>query len=64
MLTASELIHQASKFRTILSNADDSEILAHADELLLFLNRLRDISRRNLKVQTHLRSIDDINLWT
>jgi hypothetical protein len=64
MLTARELIHQASKFRTILSNADDSEILAHTDELLLFLNRLRDISRRNLTVQTHLRSIDDINVRT
>jgi hypothetical protein len=49
MLPASELIHQASKFRTLLSNADDSEILAHADKLLLFLNRFRDISRRNVK---------------
>jgi hypothetical protein len=60
MLPARELIRQASKFKALLSNADDSEILAHADELLLFLNRLRDISRRNFKVQTHLRSINDI----
>ncbi|MCX6123022.1 MAG: hypothetical protein NTX44_15525 [Ignavibacteriales bacterium] len=60
MLPERELNHQASKFKTLLLNADDSEILAHADELLLFLNRLRNISRRNLKVQTHLRSIDDI----
>jgi len=60
MLPARELIHQASKIKTLLSNADDSEILAHADELLLFLNRLRDFSRRNVKVQTLLPSIDDI----
>ncbi len=28
---ASKFVHQASTFRTIISNADDSEILAHAD---------------------------------
>jgi|WetSurMetagenome_2_1015567.scaffolds.fasta_scaffold1580433_1 hypothetical protein len=60
MSEVNELTHQASKFRAIFSNADDSEIFAHADELLIFLNRLRDFSRHNLKVQTPIRSLDDI----
>ena len=60
MSTASEFIHQASKFKIILSNADDSEILANADELLLFLNRLQDFLRHNLKLQIQISSIDDI----
>jgi len=59
-MPASELIRQASKFKTILSNADDSEILAHADELLLFFNRLRDFLRHSLKAQIPISSIDDI----
>ncbi|MGD1046166.1 MAG: hypothetical protein ABR936_12735 [Bacteroidota bacterium] len=60
MPAASEFIHQASKFRTILSNADDSEILAHADELLLFLNRLQDFLRHSLQAQIPISSINDI----
>jgi hypothetical protein len=60
MLAAGELIHQASKFKTVLSKADDSEILALADELLLFLNRLQDFRHRRLKEQIPLLSIDDI----
>jgi hypothetical protein len=59
-LPASEFIPQASKFRTIISNADNSEILAYADELLLFLNRLRDFIRHNLKARTPTLSINDI----
>ena len=60
MLATSEFVHQASKFNAILSNADDSEILAYADELLLFLNRLRDFLHDNIKVQIPISSIDDI----
>jgi hypothetical protein len=60
MLVASEFIYQVSKFRIILSNADDSEVLAHADELLLFLNRLQDFLRHGLKIQIPISSIDDI----
>lgn len=60
MSAAGELINQASKFKTILSNADDSEVLAHADELLLFLNRLHDILQRSLKEQIPISPIDDI----
>jgi hypothetical protein len=60
MPAAGELIRQAAKLKTLLSNAGDSEILTHADELLLFLNRLRDFFRSDEKIQTHLRSINDI----
>jgi hypothetical protein len=60
MHAVNELVNQASKFRAILSDADDSEVLAHADELLLFLNRLRDFLRYSLKVQIPISSIDDI----
>jgi hypothetical protein len=60
MSSARELIHQASKFKALLSNADDSEVLGHADELLLFLNRLHDFLHRNLKVRTPISSFDDI----
>ena len=60
MLAAGELIHQASKFKTLLLDADDSEILVHADELLLFLNRLKDFLHRRLQEQIPLVSIDDI----
>ncbi len=59
-MPASKFIPQASKFRTIISNADNSEILAYADELFLFLNRLRDFIRHNLKAKTSTLSIDDI----
>jgi hypothetical protein len=51
MSAANELIHQASKFRAILSNAD---------ELFLFINRLQDFLRHSLKVQIPISSIDDI----
>jgi len=60
MLTVSELIQQTSKFRAIISNADDSELLAHADELLLFLNRLQDFFHYSLKEPTSLPSINKI----
>ena len=59
-MPASELIRQASKFKTILSNADDSEVIAHTDELLLFLNRLRDFLHHSLKAQIPISSINDI----
>jgi hypothetical protein len=60
MSAASELINQASKFKAMLSNADDSEVLGHADDLLLFLNRLQAFLHRSLKVQIPISSIDDI----
>jgi hypothetical protein len=60
MLTVSELIQQTSKFRAIVSNADESEVFAHADELLLFLNRLQDFFHYSLKEQTPLPSINKI----
>jgi hypothetical protein len=60
MLTVSELIQQSSKFRAIVSNADEAEVLAHADELLLFLNRLQDFFHYSLKEQTPLPSINKI----
>jgi len=60
MSAVNTLFHQASKFKDILSSADDSEILAQADELLLFLNRIRDLFQNNLKTQDKISSIDDI----
>jgi len=60
MSAANEFTCHASKFRIILSTADDSEVLAHADELLLFLNRLQDFLRHNLKAQIPISSINDI----
>lgn len=60
MSAARELINQAAKFRVILSNTDDSEMLAHADELLLFLNHLRDFLHHSSKVKVPIASIDDI----
>jgi hypothetical protein len=60
MSAARNLIHQVSKFKVLLSNADDSEILEHADDLLLFLNRLRDFLHRSLKAPISNLSIDDI----
>jgi len=59
MSAASELIQHASTLRTMLLKADDSEILAHADELLYFLNRIKDLSMHNKK-QIPALSIDDI----
>ena len=60
MHVVNELVNQASKFRAILSDADDSEVLAHADELLLFLNRLQDFFQYSLKEQSPLPSINKI----
>ena len=60
MPAASTFPPQASKLKALLSNADDSEVLGHADELLLFFNRLDDVLLRGSKVQIPLSSIDDI----
>jgi hypothetical protein len=60
MSIASELSHQASIYYKILSRAIDSEILAIADELLLFLNRLRDFLNQNPKSTIPFSSINDI----
>ena len=60
MTAASERIQQASAWKALLSSADDSELLAHADELLLFLNRLRDVLHRSVNAQFPLSSLDDI----
>ena len=60
MPAARTLPPQASKLKALLSNADDSEVLGHADELLLFFNRLDDVLLRGSKVQIPLSSIDDI----
>jgi len=54
------LATQASNLNKILLNGDDSEILAHADELLLFLNGLQDLLRQNLKKQILISSFNDI----
>jgi hypothetical protein len=60
MMLPNELNQQVLKFKTLLSHADNSEILAYADELLLFLNRLQDFLRRGLKKTFPISSIDDI----
>lgn len=60
MPAARELVHQASTLKMLLLNADDSDILAHADELLLFLNRLRDFLNRSITKQIPVSSLSDI----
>jgi hypothetical protein len=55
-----ERIQPAATWRALLLNADDSELLAHADELLVFLNRLKDILRRSVKAQFPISSFDVI----
>jgi len=62
MPAASALTPYASKLKALLSNADDSEVLGHADELLLFLNCLHDVLLHGSKLQIPLSSIDDILL--
>jgi len=59
MCASSDFIHQVSKFKVILLNADNSELLEHADELLLFLNRLQDFCHSS-EVQIPISSINDI----
>jgi hypothetical protein len=60
MSVAHELAHQASKLSELFSIGTDTEILAHADEVLLFLNRLQDFFRQNSKLQISISSINDI----
>ena len=60
MSATREPILQAAFWKTLLSRADDSELLAHADELLLFLNRLKDFLRRSVKPKIPISSLDDI----
>jgi hypothetical protein len=60
MSTVSDLHHEASHLKALVSNTDEFELLAHADDLLLFLNRLRDSLRRSTKVLVPISSIDDI----
>lgn len=60
MSAASTLTPQASQLKALLLNADDSEILGHADELLLFLHRPHDVLLHGSKLQIPLSSIDDI----
>ena len=59
-IAASELRTQASKLKAILMGADESEILVHADELLLFLNRIHDFFHHHSNIHFPLSSIDDI----
>lgn len=54
------LATRASNLNKILLNGDDSEIIAHADELLLFLNGLQDFLRQNLKLQISISPFNDI----
>ena len=60
MLASSELKHQASILKAMLSSADESEIFGHADELLLFLNRIQDFFYHHSNIHLPLSSIDDI----
>ena len=60
MPAASDIVRQASKLRMLYHTGDDADLLAHADELLLFLNRLRDLLRYNSGTHIPLSSINDI----
>jgi hypothetical protein len=60
MLAVSELKYETSKFKAILSSADESEILVHADELLLFLNRVQDFFHHHSNIHFPPSSIDGI----
>jgi hypothetical protein len=60
MSSPREHLHTVSSWKTMFMNDDESEILAHADELLLTLNRLHDFIRRNPRAGIPLSSIDDI----
>jgi hypothetical protein len=60
MLVFSELKHQTSTLKAMLSSADESEILGHADELLLFLNRIQDFFHHHPNIHVSFSSIDDI----
>jgi hypothetical protein len=54
------LASQASRLGNILLKGDDSEILACADEILLFLNHLQDYIEQNPKSKITLASFSDI----
>jgi hypothetical protein len=60
MSAASERPQQVSTWKVLLSSTDPSEILAHADELLLFLNRLKDVLSRRTHAHISISSLDDI----
>ncbi len=60
MSPASALPRQASTLRTLLASGDEEKILAHADELLLFLNRLRDLLARSSSSPISLSSLHDV----
>jgi hypothetical protein len=60
MQSADELIKKAEELRTVLSGSNDTEILAQADEMLLFLNRLNDLFQNNKNFKMELLSIKDI----
>ena len=60
MLALRELKHQASALKAILSSADESEILRHADDLLLFLISIQDFFHHHSNIRVPLSSIDDI----
>jgi hypothetical protein len=55
-----EFVHQASILRALLSNADDSDVIAHADELLLFLNRVHDFIKQKPHSKNSFSSVNDI----
>jgi hypothetical protein len=60
MPAVNDLVHQASNLRSLLSTADESDVLAHADELLLFLNRLRDFLSHGSRAPIPISSLNDI----
>jgi hypothetical protein len=53
-------VTQASNLGKILLKGDDSEILANAEEILFFLNKLQDVIKLNPKSPIPLSSFSDI----
>ena len=60
MPPADDLLRQALVLKTLLASADEAELFAHADELLLFLNRLRDRLSHSPGARIPASSLNDI----
>jgi hypothetical protein len=53
-------VARASDLGKILLKGDDSEIMANAEEILFFLNKLQDVIKLNSKSPIPLSSFSDI----
>jgi hypothetical protein len=54
------LSEQTRHLAEIVSNGSQSDLISHADEFLLYFNRLSDLAKKSPKLATQIQSLSEI----